>query len=152
VTSLRLQVQGSGGDEHVLFSGWLAGREKVSALQGAALLALPSYQENFGLCVAEALACGVPVLVSRHVNLAREIEAAGAGWVAAMEPDDFREKLAQALQVKEERARRGKAGREFVSRCLTWPTVAADLVTLYRSLTALTQGTCSRQAHIPNYS
>ena len=134
VTSLRLQVQGSGGDEHVLFSGWLAGREKVSALQGAALLALPSYQENFGLCVAEALACGVPVLVSRHVNLAREIEAAGAGWIAAMEPDDFREKLAQALEMKEERARRGEAGREFVDRFLKWPTVAADLITLYRSL------------------
>jgi len=134
VTSLRRQVQESGSNEHVLFSGWLADREKISALQDAALLALPSYQENFGVCIAEALACGVPVLVSRHVNLAREIEAAGAGWIAAMEPDDFREKLAQALEMKEERARRGEAGREFVDRFLKWPTVAADLITLYRSL------------------
>ena len=58
----------------------------------------------------------------------------GAGWIAAMEPDDFREKLAQALEMKEERARRGEAGREFVDRFLKWPTVAADLITLYRSL------------------
>jgi len=141
-TSLRQQVHQSGGNEHVVFSGWLADREKISALQNAALLALPSYQENFGLCVAEAMACGVPVLVSRHVNLSGEIEAAGAGWIAAMEPDDLREQLARALQMKEERARRGKAGREFVDRALTWPTVAADLVTLYRSLVA---GTSCRQ-------
>ena len=149
VTSLRRQVQQCGGNEHVLFCGWLADREKVSALQDAALLALPSYQENFGLCVAEALACAVPVLVSRHVNLASEIAAAGAGWVAAMEPDDLREKLAQALQTKEERARRGKAGQEFVNRFLTWSTVTAELVTLYRSIIA---GTFDLQAQTPRIS
>ena len=39
-------------------------------LSGASLLALPSHQENFGLCVMEALAHSVPVLVSPNVNLA----------------------------------------------------------------------------------
>jgi glycosyltransferase involved in cell wall biosynthesis len=146
VTSLRRQVQQSGGNEHVLFSGWLADREKISALQNAALLALPSYQENFGLCIAEALACGVPVLVSRQVNLAREIEAAGAGWIAAMEPDDLREKLARALQMEKERARRGEAGRAFVDRALTWSSVTAQLITLYRSIIEGTFG----QPRIPN--
>jgi glycosyltransferase involved in cell wall biosynthesis len=40
-------------------------------LSGASLLALPSHQENFGLCVMEALSHSVPVLVSPNVNLAR---------------------------------------------------------------------------------
>jgi glycosyltransferase involved in cell wall biosynthesis len=50
--------------------------------RGARLFALPSHQENFGLAVAEAMAAGVPVLVSPAVNLANDILAHGAGWVA----------------------------------------------------------------------
>jgi glycosyltransferase involved in cell wall biosynthesis len=60
-----------------------AGRRPV---HGAALLALRSHQENFGLVVIEALACGVPVLVSPHVNLADDVQAVGAGWVVPLEP------------------------------------------------------------------
>ena len=42
---------------------------------------LPSHQENFGIAVAEALACGTPVLISNKVNIWREIEQDGAGLV-----------------------------------------------------------------------
>jgi hypothetical protein len=45
----------------------------------AEVFALPSHQENFGIAVVEALACGMPVLISREVNIWREIVAAGAG-------------------------------------------------------------------------
>ena len=61
-------TKGLNGD--ALFVGWLEGDRKYAALRGASLLALPSYQENFGICLIEALAYGVPVLVSPHVNLA----------------------------------------------------------------------------------
>jgi glycosyltransferase involved in cell wall biosynthesis len=43
---------------------------------------LPSHQENFGIAVVEALACGKPVLISDKVNIWREIEQDGAGLVA----------------------------------------------------------------------
>ena len=55
---------------------------KWSALAAAEVFALPSHQENFGIAVAESLACGVPVLISQEVNIWREIEAANAGLVA----------------------------------------------------------------------
>ena len=70
--------RGLNGD--ALFVGWLEGDRKYAALKDASLLAMPSYQENFGISLIEAMACGVPVLVSPHVNLAPEIEKAGAGW------------------------------------------------------------------------
>jgi glycosyltransferase involved in cell wall biosynthesis len=55
-------------------------------LPSAVLLALRSPQKNFGPAAVEALACGVPVLVSPHVNLADDVQAVGAGWVVPLGP------------------------------------------------------------------
>jgi len=66
----------------VSFPGMLRGDLKWGAFRAAAAFVLPSHQENFGLAVVEALACGCPVLISQRVNIWREIEAAGAGLCA----------------------------------------------------------------------
>jgi glycosyltransferase involved in cell wall biosynthesis len=66
-------------DESIVWTGMLLGDDKWGALQCAEAFVLPSHQENFGIAVAEALSCGVPVLVSRSVNIWREIVAHGAG-------------------------------------------------------------------------
>jgi glycosyltransferase involved in cell wall biosynthesis len=50
-------------------------------LSAAEAFVLPSHQENFGIAVAEALACGTPVLISNKINIWREIEADAAGLV-----------------------------------------------------------------------
>ena len=134
VAELKQFAQDRGALERVLFTGWLGGRAKVAALQGAALLVLPSRQENFGLVVAEALACGVPVLVTRHVNLAAEIEAAGAGWVAPLERSALLASLLEALQHKDERLRRGARGRELARTRFNWSAVATELGELYRAV------------------
>jgi glycosyltransferase involved in cell wall biosynthesis len=65
----------------VSFPGMLTGDLKWGALRRAEAFILPSHQENFGIAVVEALACGTPVLISRPVNIWREIEAAGVGLV-----------------------------------------------------------------------
>jgi glycosyltransferase involved in cell wall biosynthesis len=59
------------------------GDSKWGALAAAEVFALPSHQENFGIAVAEALACGTPVLVSDKVNIWREIKKESAGLVAS---------------------------------------------------------------------
>ena len=133
VESLRRTVQQDGGHDRVLFPGWLEGIKKSSALQNASLLALPSHHENFGLCVMEALAYGVPVLISPYVNLAPEIEAAGVGWIVPLESAALQEQLADALDHEDERERRGRAGQEFARR-YTWREIAHDLERLYQSL------------------
>ena len=56
--------------DRIVFTGWLEDDKKHAMLGGASLLALPSHQENFGLCVMEAMSHSVPVLVSPNVNLA----------------------------------------------------------------------------------
>jgi glycosyltransferase involved in cell wall biosynthesis len=56
---------------------------KAGAIRAAEVLLLPSHQENFGIVVAEALAYGVPVLISDKVNIWREVQGDGGGLVAA---------------------------------------------------------------------
>ena len=59
----------------------LIGPQKWGAFYGCEAFILPSHQENFGIVVAEALACGRPVLISNKINIWREVEAGGGGIV-----------------------------------------------------------------------
>jgi len=77
--SLRRLCSGLGLDARVRWLGHVGGDLKWELLGAAEALVLPSHQENFGLAAAEALAAGTPALVSRDVNIWREIVEAGAG-------------------------------------------------------------------------
>jgi glycosyltransferase involved in cell wall biosynthesis len=109
----------------------LDGTRKAAVLRGASLFVLPSYQENFGLSVLEAMANGIPVLVSTHVNLSDEIMAARAGWVVDMERGSLQQALAEALGDEAERDLRGAAGEELARSRYTWPAIAKALWELY---------------------
>ena len=71
-----------GVENRVHWLGMLTGSLKWGAYRCADALILPSHQENFGIVVAEAMACGTPVLISDKVNIWREVLGAGAGLVA----------------------------------------------------------------------
>lgn len=61
------------------FPGMLSGNEKWGAFYNCEAFILPSHQENFGIAVVEAMACGKPVVISKNVNIWREIERMKAG-------------------------------------------------------------------------
>jgi glycosyltransferase involved in cell wall biosynthesis len=137
VNQLKALARRRGLNGDALFVGWLEGESKYAALKGASLLAMPSYQENFGISLIEAMACGVPVLVSPQVNLAREIEIAGVGWVAALREDELTSALAEALSNEQERWRRGNNGRELAGNYGA-AKVATKLIDLYQDLCSKT--------------
>ena len=85
-TDLRKQVERLNLTDRVVFTGMLQGAMKQGAFANADAFVLPSHQENFGISVVEALAAGVPVLISNRVNIWREIDADHAGFV---ESDDL---------------------------------------------------------------
>ncbi|MFN6947201.1 MAG: glycosyltransferase [Cytophagaceae bacterium] len=81
-----LEILSPEAQPHVFFPGMLSGEDKWGAFYASEAFVLPSHQENFGIAVAEALACGKPVLISDQVNIWREIDEGGGGLVA---PDTF---------------------------------------------------------------
>jgi glycosyltransferase involved in cell wall biosynthesis len=72
--------------DRVVWPGMVQGDIKWGMIRSAEALMLPSHQENFGIVVAEAMACGRPVLISDKVNVCGEVEASESGIVA---PDDL---------------------------------------------------------------
>ena len=83
---LRRQVESLNLTDRVVFTGMLQGAMKQGAFASADAFVLPSHQENFGISVVEALAAGIPVLISNRVNIWREIDADRAGYI---ESDDL---------------------------------------------------------------
>jgi glycosyltransferase involved in cell wall biosynthesis len=75
-------AQSLGVANRITWTGMLQGDTKWGALYASEVFVLPSHQENFGIAVAEAMGCGLPVLISDKINIWREIEADGAGIVA----------------------------------------------------------------------
>ena len=91
-------------ESKIFFPGMLTGDAKWGAFYGCDAFVLPSHQENFGIAVVEALACGRPVLISNQVNIWREIEASGGGIVG----DDTLPGTQQLLSSWTELAAAGK--------------------------------------------
>ncbi len=99
--SLKVLVEELGLIEKVHFPGMLINDEKWGAFYEAGAFVLTSYQENFGIAVAEALACELPVIISDQVNIWREIEAGKGGLVSSTRLDDIEENLRKWMNLSE---------------------------------------------------
>ena len=118
VSDLKALGEKLGISDRLLWTGMISGDLKWGMIRLAEVFILPSHQENFGIAVAEALACGTPVLISNKVNIWREIEEDGGGIV---ENDDLpgTVRLIEkwiALPAQQRAAMREKARRCFQSR------------------------------------
>lgn len=101
VPKLQTQADSLGVAHRIHWPGMLTGDAKWGAFAAADAFVLPSHQENFGIVVAEALACHTPVLISDKINIWREIKSAGGGLVEADTLEGTRNLLSAWFQLDE---------------------------------------------------
>ncbi len=118
------------------FTGMIEGEEKLAALAAAELFVLPSHSENFGIVVLEAMAAGLPVLVSDKVNLWREVVDLGAGLVTPCDADEISTRLARLLDDPAAARGMGKRGRAAVGERFSWERIGIELESVYAELAA----------------
>jgi len=120
--------------EKTTFTGMLVGEAKLAALTDADLFVLPSFSENFGIAVIEALACGLPVLISDKVNIWREIDAAGVGRVEPVDPIRFGQQALSMLRDPDALRRQGERGIETVTNLFNWSSIGERLDQVYQAV------------------
>jgi len=116
----------------VTFHGHVDGERKQHAFEAADLFVLPSFSENFGMAVAEALAHGLPVVVSKAAPW-EGVDGRGCGWWVEPTAEAFSASIAEALTLPHGALREmGERGRTWMSREFSWDGVAAQMASVYR--------------------
>jgi glycosyltransferase involved in cell wall biosynthesis len=126
----------SGVENRIHWPGMLSGDAKWGAFRGCEAFILPSHQENFGIVVAEAMACAKPVLLSDKVNIWREVQVSGAGLVACDTVEGTFELLSKFMALDPPaRAAMGARARKCFCEHFEIRGAAEDLVTLLERAT-----------------
>lgn len=132
VEQCRRLIESLGLGERCQWVGQVDEAQKAWLYQHAGYYVLPSYSENFGNTVAEALAYGTPVITTPH-TVWTHLPAEGCGWLAETEVDSLREALGKALDTSPaERQRMGDAGRALVERRYSLTSVVDQIDRVYR--------------------
>jgi glycosyltransferase involved in cell wall biosynthesis len=120
--------------DRVIFLGPVSDAHKWSLYERALMFVLPSYSENFGNVVAEAMAMGCPVVVTSEVGIAPLVEAAGAGVVTDGAPEKLAVTIRELLLDPQRRQEMGRRGVEAAKTRLSWEGVVASTEALYREM------------------
>ena len=126
---LQQRAEALGIADRITWPGMLSGEIKWGAFRCAELFCLPSHQENFGIVVAEALACGLPVAIAEPVNIAADVAAAEAGIVHADTAAGTTAALRQWLTMTQAaRVEMAERGRQLFAERFDFASVARNLV------------------------
>ena len=133
-TQIKVQIHNSSLAKYTTITGFVSGNLKVEVLTKADLFVLPSYYENFGIAVAEAMAAGVPVVISDRIHIAEDIQQAEAGWVGPLEVGAIANSIKSALLNPQERQRRGLNGKEYAKKHYNWEAIAQQTIDAYQQI------------------
>jgi glycosyltransferase involved in cell wall biosynthesis len=133
-TGIKLKIQNSSLAKYTTITGFVGGDFKNELLTNADLFVLPSYYENFGIAVAEAMAAGVPVAISDRIHIWEDIQQAEAGWVGPLEVGAIANLIKSALLNPEERQRRGLNGKEYAKKHYNWEAIAQQTIDAYQQI------------------
>jgi glycosyltransferase involved in cell wall biosynthesis len=113
------------------FIGPVVDQAKWQLLRSTDLFILPSHSENFGIAVAEALASGLPVITTKGTPW-QELESHRCGWWVEPESESLAAALRRAIALSDEQRRQmGERGRKLIESKYTWPSVAAQMKSVY---------------------
>ena len=133
-TRVRRWLVEEGALDAVSFTDMVLGEGKAALLRRADLFVLPSYTENFGIAVVEAMAAGVPVVISNRVNIWREIAAAEAGWVVKPDAHEVAQAILTVLDNPLLAKAMGEHGWRLARERFSWKAAGDQLVRLYREV------------------
>ncbi len=132
--ALQQQAEQLGLTESVLWAGHLEDHDKRAALAAAHVFVLPSEAENFGIAVVEAMAAGVPVVLSRDVALTADVTAAHAGIGIERNVPALVKALHQLLRDETLRAEMGRRACQLAQEHFSQQIMTDRLLELYRSV------------------
>jgi len=132
VARLREQAQRLGVQRDVIWAGFLEGEEKRAMFSAADVFVLPSYSENFGIAVVEAMASGLPVIVSDQVGIHHDVKRAGAGLVVRCDANEVQQALVQMLGSQAVRDQMAQNARRLAEE-YSPAAVTARLLETYQS-------------------
>jgi len=133
-TKIKQQIQSSALAEKTIISGFVTGEIKTALLTKADLFVLPSYYENFGIAVAEAMAVGTPVVISKGIYIWEDVETAEAGWVGNGTIDEISSLIETALTNPQECQRRGLNAQNYALTYYSWDAIAQQMIQAYQGL------------------
>jgi glycosyltransferase involved in cell wall biosynthesis len=131
---LEQRVVALGLEQQVSFAGLVSGEDKDILLQGSSAFVLPSFSENFGIAVAEALVAGLPVVITPGIQIATEIGNAEAGLIVESEIDAVAGAIAQLLHSPGLRQKLGQNGKKLAESRYSWGAIAQDLALAYEKI------------------
>jgi len=134
IAALRDRAIALGISSSVLWVGFLNGEQKWAALADSDIFVLPSYSENFGNAVVEAMAAGLPVVVSDQVGIHSEITEARAGAVVPCSVDRIARQLIEFLADPGLRSSMGANGRRLSVARYSPDAVGARMLHLYNEI------------------
>jgi glycosyltransferase involved in cell wall biosynthesis len=120
--------------DHILWPGFLKGEEKRAVLADADIFVLPSWSENFGIAVVEAMAAGCPVIVTDQVAIHGDIAAANAGLVVPCDINALADALRRLLDDRPARASMGLNGKCLTQTHYSLQAVTGRLVSAYNAI------------------
>ena len=121
--------------DRVSLPGFVTGRDKDLLLQGVDFFVLPSHSENFGIAVAEAMAAGLPVVVTPGVQIAIEIAAANAGMIVESAAE-LVDGIIQLLNSAQLRSHLSQNAIALTQERYAWEGIASQLIVAYRDIIA----------------
>ncbi len=131
---IKSQIQASPLNKHTTITGFVTGELKSALLETADLFVLPSYYENFGIAVAEAMVAGIPVVISDQVHICQDISGSESGWVGTTNTLEIADLIREALKCPEERQRRGSLARKYALLNYSWDAIAQKIVEAYQDI------------------